>query len=182
MELDEFGFSDIRLMEGERIDSALTLRDGGGRGPAGGPEVMLLTDKRIIHLHGTGKRQKAIFVSIQDVDTVEVSTQREGNGSFIWAALAFVVAILIYYAVDHSVGRIAAAGIVALMGVYLIADRLLDPGKPLVILKARSTQFWCSLNDSTTRGDVYPFINRLFHLKSANGSDGLSRADHLAPR
>ena len=182
MELDELGFSNVSLMEGERVDSALTLRDGGKRGLNGGAEVMLLTDKRIIHLRGTGTRQKAIFVSIQDVETVEVSTQQEGNGGFIWAALALVVAILLYYAIDHSIGRIAAAGFAVLMGVYLIADKLLDPGKPLVIFKARSTQFWCGLNNSKARADVYPFINRLFHLKSENGSDGYSRADHFAPR
>lgn len=180
MELDEYGFGDVRLMEGERVDSSLNLSDG-GIGDSGA-DVMLLTDKRIIHLHGDGRSRNASFASIQDIDAVETSSQAEGRSGYIWGAMAFAVAVLLYVVIDHPVGRIAAAVIVALMGVYLVADQLMEPAKRSVIFKAASSQLGCSLGSECPSGDVYAFINRVFELKEENGSEGSSRAKRFAPR
>ena len=53
MELDRLSLSEVSLMDGENIDSALDLA-GDGQGSSSDAEVMLLTDKRVIHVHGKG--------------------------------------------------------------------------------------------------------------------------------
>ena len=182
MELDQFGFEDFSLMDEERLESALVLESEDGQDSAENPAVMLLTDKRVIHINGNGKHRKAVFASVQDVEAVEVAVQKEGNGSFIWAGLAFFVAFFLFFIIDNSLGRVAAPAVVALMGVYLIVDHLTSPGKQLVIFKTASTQLRADLKGDGASKEVYAFINRLFQLKSENGSDAFSRVNRFAPR
>ena len=80
MELDQFGFDDFSLMGEERLESALVLGSEDGQDSVENPAVMLLTDKRVIHINGNGKHRKAVFASVQDVEAVEVAVQKEGNG------------------------------------------------------------------------------------------------------
>ena len=122
----------------------------------------------------------AVFASIQDIEAVEFGVEQDGRGAFIWAALAFLVAILLYIVIDHSIGRIAAAGTVALLGVYLVVDQLTTSGRPVVIFKAGSTQLRCDLETEGASEDAYTFINRLFQLKLENGPDGSHRAGRFA--
>ena len=182
MEQDQSEFGDIRFIEGEHVDSSLNLTGGGSGGTAGGTQVMLLTDKRIIHVDGNGKRRKIAFASIQDVETVEVSAKEGGKGAFVWATMAFIAAGLLYSVIDQALARTAAMGITALMGVYLVVDRLMDPGRPLIVFNARSSQLRCDLNGDRASTEAYVFINRLFELKARNGANGFSRADRFAPR
>ena len=178
VELERFGFADVSLIEGERIDSALDLSKDGSRESVNSPEVMLLTDRRVIHLHGSGKRRNASFASIQDINGVELTVERQGTGAFIWAGLAFVVAILLYFALkDHSVWRVVAPITVALMGAYLIVDQRVDSGAPVVTFKAGSSQLQCTLQNDGASSDVYTFINRLYQLKEDN-----TRGRRFAPR
>ena len=186
MELEEIGVENISLMDGERIDSALDLTGGSGEGFGSSPKAMLLTDKRVIHIHGNSKHRSAEFASIQDVDAAEISYEGEGNSAFFWAALAIVVAILLYLlfdnVADNSAARIAAPIFVALMGVYLIVDRLTSPCTQLVVFKAGSAQIRCEPEKHLDTSDIYGFINRLFQLKEENGPGGASRVRNFAPR
>ncbi len=178
--LNEFGYGDIALMTGERIDSALRLsaKDSEGENGAG---VMLLTDRRIIHLQGNGKRRKATFASINDVDAIEISSEQQSRSAYVWAGLAFLVAILLFVVISNSTGRIAAAVVVGLMGVYLIADQLLSPGRQYITFRAGSSQLRCDLGGDVPSSEIYGFINRVFQLKGFGGSDGYSRPGRFAP-
>ena len=84
MELEELGFGDVGLIDGERIDSTLDLRDGAVEEGAPAPEVVVLTDRRVIHLSANGRRRSAMFVSLKDVEAVEIASERTGYGGFIW--------------------------------------------------------------------------------------------------
>jgi hypothetical protein len=141
-----------------------------------------LTDKRVIHLHGNGRRRRAMFAAIQEIDVVEVTVQHEGNSAFIWAALAFIVASLLYLVIGQPVGRIAAAVIVALMGVYLIVDRLMSRGNTLVTFKTGWSQLQCELDGDRTSSEIYDFINRLFELKGESNAGGPSNPGYFSPR
>ena len=182
MELDRFGFAGISLNDGERIESMLPMADDGGGRSSEAPEIMVLTDKRVIHLQGSGSHRQALFASLDDIESVEVTFEREGFGAYIWAALAFFVAILLYVVIANTAGRIIAAGIVTLMGVYLIADHATSPGRPFVVFKAGSAHVRRDLKGADASANIYPFINRLFQLKAENAADGFSRASRFAPR
>ena len=182
MQLDELGFSDVSLLEGEGIDSAVDLAGDRRRGGGDNPEVMLLTGQRVILLQGNGKHRRAIFASIQDIDAVEFGHEREGNSAYVWAILAFIVAMTVYFVIDNAGWRIAAPIIVALMGVYLIVDHMMSPGKSLVVFKTGSAELRCDLRSDSASSDIYAFINRLFQLKNENGYERFSRAGRFSPR
>ena len=181
MDLNDYGLDGIVLMDGERIDSTLHPDDEGDE-DANGSDVIILTDRRIIHTHGADKRRKTVFAAIQDIDSVEVGTQSEGRGSYVWAGLAFIVAILLFFVIENSTGRVLAPVVVMIMGAYLIIDHLLAPRRRLVTFKAGLSQFDCSLESERASTDIYPFINRLYELKTEVPSDIYSRASRFAPR
>ena len=178
---DQFGFRDFALLDGETVEAALNLAGGSRNGPTGQPEAMLLTAQRVIHVQGNGKRRRAVFASLHEIDAVEIGYHREGNGAFIWAALALVVAILLYFVIDSTSGSIAAAVIVALMGVYLVVDQVLSPGKSLLVFRAGTSEVRCELKANPSSDDIQAFINQMFQLK-ADSSRDYSRADRFSPR
>ena len=181
MFLEELGLEDISLLDGERLDSTLNLDgDGGRRSP--GSAIVLLTDRRVIHARN-GRRRKAVFASIQDIDAIEISQEQHGAGAFLWAGLAFLVAIILYLMIDALLTRTLAAAVVAVMGIYLLVDQLLLPGKPLVIFRAGGVQIEISLRSQEIPAEVYAFVNRVFELKDDNGPNGaFARVQRFSPR
>ena len=135
-----------------------------------------------MHLQGRGRRHKAVFASVQDVDAVEITAQSEGRGAYVWAALALVLALLLLLALDNPVFSYVGAAVAALMGLYLVADRLTNPAKALVIFKAGASELRCDLESEYAPSEVHTFINRLFQLKARVGSDGISHTDPFAAR
>ena len=171
------------LMDGERIDSTVRLSGGAAGSARNGSGVMLLTDKRVIHLRGDGKRQQAAFAAIQDVDVVEISFDREGYSAFIWAATALVVALVLYFfVIDHFAARIAASFVVALLGIYLIVDKLTAARSPILVFKSGPSQLRCELKDEQAAANVQEFIKRFFQLKEEITSNGARGRRRFAPR
>ena len=182
MELERLGFGDVALMDGERIDAALNLRDGlsGDLDEAG--DIILLTERRVIHLNASARRRTASFVSVQDIDAVEINAEREGRGAIAWGGLAFVVAIMVWRIWDHPIGSALGAVAVALMGVYLIVDYWLSPGNIHATFKAGSSELHCGLKSAEASKDIYTFVNRLFQLKGESDRHGEHRSADFAPR
>ena len=107
--LSQSGIDNLILLDGQRVEISLDLTEGSSDSPD--PDVLLLTDRRLMHLNGGPKNRKASMVSVQDVLITEVMTEKEGISAFIWAALAFFVGFMLWRVVDHPLGS-AAAGIV----------------------------------------------------------------------
>jgi hypothetical protein len=167
LELEQYGLADAGLMDGERIESVINLGDE----PDDGKGAMLLTDQRVIHIHGNAKKRSTVFASINEIDVVEVTMEREGIGAYIWAGLSFLVAILLWRVIDSELGSIAASVLVALMGVYLIVDRLMSPGTPIAVFKTGSSEIRCELPGDDVPAEIYEFTNRLFELKNQSSSN-----------
>ena len=182
VDIEKTGFGDVSLMDGETIDSAISLTAGLNGDYARDPDVILLTDKRIIRLTAEGRRHNAVFVALQNIDAVEITTQREGYGAFLWGGLSFFVAIMLWKVWDHPLGSGLAAAAVALMGVYLVLDRIFSPGTVQASFKAGSSQVMCGLKSDQASRDIYPFVSRLYQLKSRVAEDGTRGAGSFAPR
>jgi hypothetical protein len=173
VELDELGFGDVSLIDGERIDSAINLGDRLKDDPAGYREAVLLTDQRVIHLNANGRRRKAVFVSLRDIDAVEIVTERLGGyGALVWGGLAFFIAIALWRVWDNPWGSALAALAVASMGVYLIVDRFTSPDTIQATFRAGSSQIQCSLKGDRASMDIYAFVNRLHQLRAEGGRNG----------
>ena len=175
------GLEGVRLIDGERLALALNVADA-EHGSSSAPQAMLLTDQRVIHVQGNGRRRKVKFVSIQDIDSAEVTYEPESRSAFIWAGLAFVAALFIFLAIGNDIGRIVGAILVALMGIYLLVDRATSSGRPLVVFRAGSSEIRSELLDEDASSNIYDFINRLYELKAENGLDGGYRRTPFAPR
>ena len=179
VDLNELGFGDLSLMDGERIDSAINLGDGEKGVPSRYPELVLLTDQRVIHLNANGRSRKAVFVSLRDIDAVEVEAKRQsGYGALVWGVLAFFVAIAVWRVWGNPWGSALGAIAVALMGVYLVVDRLTSSDTMRAAFRAGSSQILCSPNGDEALRETYALVNRLHQLRAEGGRDGAS----FAPR
>ena len=181
MELTEFGFKDVRLMEGEDIAFAINVADPAGRPSSKYPEALLLTDTRVIHLSGPQKKRRVVMAAVEDIVLVEIASYRRGIASYLWAALAFVLAFVLFATMENSVIRLGASAVVLLMGVYLIVNQLTEPGRPTAIFKAGATEINWSYGPDDDADDVNSFISRMFQIKASNGSRNGSHRS-FAPR
>ena len=178
LDLDSLGIDDFALMDGERMDSVL----GDGQRDTGDDGAVLLTDRRVIRVSGNRKQRQTSFASIHDVAGVELSFEQEGHGSLVWAAIGFAVAILLYFAIDHALGRLAAPAAVAAMAVYLIIDRMTTSGRRTLFFKTGSSEVQCKLPDGLESAEIQSFINRMYELRESSRRGVPYRASNFAPR
>lgn len=165
-------YEGIRLVGGERIEASLGMGDA-----ADGGDALLLTDRRIIRIDGGRNRQRA-FAAIDDVSAAEIARQPEGYANFVWAALGFLAALLVWQTIDSPPLSWIAAAVLALMGVYLVIDRLISRGSAYIAVRAGPTQISAALKDADIL-DAELLINRLFELKAARAD--ASSADASDP-
>ena len=170
----------VKLMADEEVHESLGKDEGDG---SGGGNIVLLTGKRIIHVSGTGSNQKAAYAAIEDISAVEVTRQSvEGYSAYIWAVLAFFVSAMLWRVIENQTLSIVAAAIVALMGVYLIVDRLLSRGEHALVFKAGGAEIQCTLKGDGDQSDAEALIARLFELKDERRDTKYSRAKTFSPR
>ncbi len=181
MELEKAAPAEFALMDGERIDSKLGLRDG--LAEPGDGSYMMLTDRRLIHLNGDGRRGGVSFVALQDVTAIDVLSERESNrAGYLWGAVALVVAVLLWRTWDQPVWSAISGLAVAAMGVYLVVDRRLSPPGVQAIFQAGSAVLRFKSRRADAAADIYRFVNRLFQLKDEGAERGPRRPRTFAPR
>lgn len=162
-------YEGIRLTGGERIEASLGMGD-----VADGGDALLLTDRRIVRIGGGRNRQRA-FAAIDDVSAAEIARQPEGYANYVWAALGFLAALLVWLTIDSPPLSWIAAAVLALMGVYLVIDRLISRGSAYVAVRAGATQIFAALKDADIP-DAELLINRLFEIKAARADDSSADA------
>ena len=173
---------DVKLMAHEEVQKSLGASEGDG--PANGNRnVVLLTGRRVIHVSGAGANQKTSFAAIEDIGAVEITRQSVGGYSaFIWAVLAFFVSVMLWRVIENQTLSIVAAAVVALMGVYLIVDRLLSRGEHALVFKAGGAEIQCVLKGDGDQSEAEALIARLFELKAERSSPQHARANTFSPR
>ena len=182
MEIEHLEASDVILIEGERIQAALNWNGDTGNRAKDDADVLLLTDQRVVLVNRDGRRRNAVFVAIEDVDSVEVSSESGGYGGYVWGGLAFFVAVMLWRMWEHPIGSVLGPVAVALIGLYLIADQLLSPKRQRATFRAGSSLIQCSIDDGAPTTDAYVFVNRLFQLKAAVGRHRTGGGGSFAPR
>lgn len=173
-------FGGISLMSGERIVASLGISDRDHRDYEG--DAIALTDSRVILASAERGRQRAAFIAIDDVSAVEIARKPEGYANFVWAGLAFFVAAMLWRAIDSQTLAIAAAAIVALMGVYLVIDRLTSRGNPSIAFRSGASEIDSPLPDDGELADAHALANKLFELKQARADRALPQSRVFAPR
>ena len=97
IDLGQTAFEHVDLLDGERAETTLNLRDEPKRSRGAATDVLVLTDRRLIHLADDGRSRQAVFVWLADVIAVRVGTERPGGiGGYVWGALSIIAAILVW--------------------------------------------------------------------------------------
>ncbi len=172
-------FGGITLMPDERIVASLGITDR-DRDQEG--DAIALTDSRVILTNAERGRQRAAFMAIDDISAVEIARRPEGYSNFVWAGIAFFVAAMLWRAIDSQTLAIAAAAIVALMGVYLVIDRLTSRGNPRIAFRAATAEIDAALADDGEMANAHALANKLFELKQARATRALPQPRVFAPR
>ena len=171
----------LDLLEGENVERAIRLDDAPEENASG--TLLLLTDKRVIYLSGEGKRRRAMYASLRDVQAVEIGYHARGSSAYVWAGLAFLAAFFLFFVIENTLGRIAGPVVVAGLGVYLIVDNLLTPNKQFVVFRAAGCQLLVDLDGDGVTEAVNDFIARLFQLKEGRPQPPeFAWVDRFAPR
>ena len=178
--LSQFGFDDLSLLHGERVEMSLDLTEDSL--DSSGPDVLLLTDRRLMHLNGNRKHRMASMASVQDILMTEMLTEKEGKGAFIWAGLAFVVGLMLWRVVDHPLGSAAAGIVLILMGIYLIYDRLTSPGQNMLVFKAGVGEMKMQVRNEEALSEMDNLIHRLYELKEERSPGRYRKASSFALR
>ena len=172
----------LRLMAGEEVQESLGA-DEGESPKSANRSMLLLTDRRIIHISGSGSNLKTSYAAIDDVSVAEITRQSVGGyGAFIWAVLAFFVAAMLWRVIENQTLSIVAAAIVALMGIYLIVDRLLSRGEHALVFKAGGAEIQCALKGDGDQANAESLIARMFELKDERSKPQYARAKTFSPR
>ena len=185
IDLGQTEFASVDLLEGERTETTLSLRDD-SKGRRNAPtNLLVLTDRRLIHLVDDGRARDAVFVWLADIFAVRVGTERKGSiGGYIWGVLAFIAASLVWTVWDQPVLDVIVAGLVLLMGVYLVWDRINTAPIFQVTVSAGGSQMTMNVHRSVAPELVYAFTNRVFETKARgprSDDDHDSRASFFAP-
>ena len=181
-ELEGYGAQGLDLLDGEGVERVIPL-DGAADG-AVFPPLLLLTDKRVIYVNGQeGKRRRAMYASVGDVQAVEIGYHARGNSAYVWAGLALLAAFFLFFVIENTLGRIAGPVVVAGLGVYLVVDNLLTSNKQFVVFRAAGCQLLVDLDGDGATDAVDEFIGRLFHLKEGPPrTPEFGWVDRFAPR
>ena len=170
MALEQLGFGELALIEGETVEATLDLKkktknSKEAKATAKENEVLVLTDRRVLHLRAGAKNRETVFVSLEDIFAFEVTAERPtGYAGYIWGALSVLVGIGIWRIWNVDVLDVAAGLIVGAMGVYLVIDQIFAPSTLRATIRAGTSQLHIAVDGDTTE-KVYAFANTLFIAK-----------------
>jgi hypothetical protein len=188
IDLEQTAFADVDLLDGERAETTLSLSDDPKRRRGAATDMLVLTDRRLIHLADDGRAREAVFIWLADIIAVRVGTERTGGvGGYVWGVLSIIAAILVWSIWDRPVLDVVAAGVLLLMGAYLVWDRLNTPPLFQMAVSAGGSQMSMNVHRSVSPELVYEFTNRLFETKARgprsdeDGDDPQARATFFAP-
>ena len=168
VELEKLGFKDVDIIDGEHVQTMLNLRRESKDQYDSDSNVVILTDKRLIHLKATGRNRHAVFVSLNDVFAIEVTSEHPGGwGGYLWGGLAFLLALVVWQVWNRPVLDVAAAIVLVAVGVYLIIDHITSPLILNTVVRTGSSQLPLQADSSVSPQAVYQFVNHVFLTKNS---------------
>lgn len=185
LDFEGTAFEGFAFLEGERVETTLDLLrepedPHGGDGSAtprrrrkrkkrsdANTSLLVLTDRRIIHLVDNSRGRESVFASLSDVSAVRIEAQRPGRAAgFVWGGISLLAAALLWAVWDRPVLDVAAAGAVALMGLYIVLDYIMAPHVVQMIISAGSSQLAMGVHESISTQRMNGFANSVFEAKS----------------
>ena len=186
-------FDGLTFMDGERVETTLNLlgeteypKDGDvskaprrkwGKNPADAhTNLLVLTDCRLIHLVYNASGRESAFVSLSSVSAVQMNARRPGRAAgFVWGGISLLAAALLWAVWDQPVLDVVAAGVVALMGLYILLDYVMAPHAVQMTISAGLSQMTMGVHGSISTQRMNDFANRVFEAKANAQYPGVGR-------
>jgi len=186
-------FDGLTFMDGERVETTLNLlgeteypKDGDvskaprrkwGKNPADAhTNLLVLTDCRLIHLVYNASGRESAFVSLSSVSAVRMNARRPGRAAgFVWGGISLLAAALLWAVWDQPVLDVVAAGVVALMGLYILLDYVMAPHAVQMTISAGLSQMTMGVHGSISTQRMNDFANRVFEAKANAQYPGVGR-------
>ena len=193
MDFGETAFDGLAFMDGERVETTLNLlgeteypKDGDvskaprrkwRKNPADAhTNLLVLTDRRLIHLVYNASERKSAFVSLSAVSAVRMDARRPGRAAgFVWGGISLLTAALLWAVWDQPVLDVVAAGVVALMGLYIMLDYVMAPHAVQMTISAGLSQMTMGVHGSISTQRMNDFANRVFEAKANAQYPGVGR-------
>ena len=193
LDFGETAFDGLAFMDGERVETTLNLlgeteypKDGDvskaprrkwGKNPADAhTNLLVLTDRRLIHLVYNASERKSAFVSLSAVSAVRMDARRPGRAAgFVWGGISLLTAALLWAVWDQPVLDVVAAGVVALMGLYIMLDYVMAPHAVRMTISAGLSQMTMGVHGSISTQRMNDFANRVFEAKANEQYPGVGR-------
>ena len=193
LDFGETAFDGLAFMDGERVETTLNLlgeteypKDGDvskaprrkwGKNPADAhTNLLVLTDRRLIHLVYNASERKSAFVSLSAVSAVRMDARRPGRAAgFVWGGISLLTAALLWAVWAQPVLDVVAAGVVALMGLYIMLDYVMAPHAVQMTISAGLSQMTMGVHGSISTQRMNDFANRVFEAKANEQYPGVGR-------
>ena len=153
-------------MEGERVERAMRATQR-FRSATRREETLLLTNSRIIHVAGEGRRVETFIASVDDVESVHVGAVSQGYSAFLWAGLAVLLSVALYNVVENETIRVVAPLLTLAMAAYLLVNRLFFSGGTAAVFRIGSAQIAWRIEGDVQAREVREFIRDLYTVKTA---------------
>ena len=186
-------FDGLTFMDGERVETTLNLlgeteypKDGDvskaprrkwKKNPADAhTNLLVLTDRRLIHLVYNARERESAFVSLSAVSAVRMDARRPGRSAgYVWGGISLLTAALLWAVWDQPVLDVVAAGVVALMGLYIMLDYVMAPHAVRMTISAGLSQMTMGVHGSISTQRMNDFANRVFEAKANEQYPGVGR-------
>ena len=186
-------FDGLTFMDGERVETTLNLlgeteypKDGDvskaprrkwRKNPADAhTNLLVLTDRRLIHLVYNARERESAFVSLSAVSAVRMDARRPGRSAgYVWGGISLLTAALLWAVWDQPVLDVVAAGVVALMGLYIMLDYVMAPHAVRMTISAGLSQMTMGVHGSISTQRMNDFANRVFEAKANEQYPGVGR-------
>ena len=193
LDFGETAFDGLAFMDGEQVETTLNLlgeteypKDGDvskaprrkwGKNPADAhTNLLVLTDRRLLHLVYNASERKSAFVSLSAVSAVRMDARRPGRSAgYVWGGISLLTAALLWAVWDQPVLDVVAAGVVALMGLYIMLDYVMAPHAVRMTISAGLSQMTMGVHGSISTQRMNDFANRVFEAKANEQYPGVGR-------
>ena len=193
LDFGETAFDGLAFMDGERVETTLNLlgeteypKDGDvskaprrkwRKNPVDAhTNLLVLTDRRLIHLVYNARERESAFVSLSAVSAVRMDARRPGRSAgYVWGGISLLTAALLWAVWDQPVLDVVAAGVVALMGLYIMLDYVMAPHAVQMTISAGLSQMTMGVHGSISTQRMNDFANRVFEAKANEQYPGVGR-------
>ncbi len=167
------GKNEIRLLEGERLDSTLSLRHGLGREVRDDDrEVVLLTNRRVFQFSGGGETKEMAVAELKEVQAASMKWGARKTSTLAWGIAGILGGLVLYRVVlssfDNTALAVALSLLSVVLGIYLIFDFWSSHEQVVVTFKAGGSEIRGRIHGKSAWAYGNAFLNRFFELKDSD--------------